>query len=262
MKRIRPEDAQQPLGAGGGHSDAHWPSSRCAAPLQLIRESEAERKADREMVKTAMGTFEPKLSIQLHSTRATSGRKAVLFSASHFLYRNLPPAAERARVGVGELTHRSSASSVGVHSHVHTRTVRCVYFCVCEHLCPGGSVSSLQVNHNQSVQSWKGVQGDLGEAWPNHCKCHEWDRKACINNSVPSKSKTTKPKIMFGLLHWQSPVTYQNTGLCRATVGWCTWPTLGFGTSMKPVTVTHWYWEKSSLMKSSALMRNYKEDGR
>lgn len=151
MKRIRPEDAQQPPGAGGGHSDAHWPSSRCAAPLQLIRES--ERKADREMVKTAMGTFRPKLSILLHSTRATGGRKAVLFSASHFLHRNLPPAAERARVGVGEPTHRSSASSVRVHSHVHTRTVRCVYFCVCDRLCPAGSVSSLQMNHNQSVES-------------------------------------------------------------------------------------------------------------
>lgn len=48
---------------------------------------------------------------------------------------------------------------------------------------------------------------------------------------------------MFGLLHWQIPVTYQNTGLCRATVGRCTWPTMGFGTNMKPATVTHWYWE-------------------
>lgn len=111
----------------------------------------------------------------------------------------------------------------------HTDGSLCVFLCVCDRLCPGGSVSSLQVNHNQSVESGKGVQGDLGEAWPNHCKCHEWDapdRTACINNSVPSKSKTTKPKIVFGLLHWQSPVTYQNTGLCRATVGRCTWPTM------------------------------------
>lgn len=130
MKRIRPEDAQQPPGAGGGHSDAHWPSSRCAAPLQLIRESEAERKADREMVKTAMGTFRPKLSVQLHSTRATSGRKAVLFSASHFLYRNLPPAAERARVGVGELTHRSSASmSVCIRTFTHGWFSVCIFVC-------------------------------------------------------------------------------------------------------------------------------------
>lgn len=150
--------------------------------------------------------------------------------------------------------HRSSASSVSVHSHVLTRMVRCVYFCVCDRLCPDGSASSLQVNHNQSVESWKGVQGDLGEAWLNRCKCHEWDapdRKACINNSVPSKSKTTKPKNVFGLLYWQCPVTYQNMAWAFAGPLWA--DALGPQWALVPANlpnISHWYWEKTNSNQS------------
>lgn len=115
----------------------------------------------------------------------------------------------RGRCRWADSTGALPAVSVCIHTFTHRWFAVCIFVCATVY----ARVILYPLCRWITISLWS-HEREFKVIWGKHDRIivnvmSEMHRM-CINNSVSSKSKTTKPKSVFGLLYWQSPVTYQN----------------------------------------------------